>query len=54
LLLGVINISLLRSLKLFENLPFVFEEYYPSGVLHWKGNYLNGENEHDTLKVKAI
>jgi len=31
----------------FEN--GVFEEYYPSGVLHWKGNYLNGENEHDTL-----
>ena len=31
----------------FEN--GAFEEYYPSGVLHWKGKYLSGEYEHDTL-----
>lgn len=31
----------------FENGSF--EEYYPSGRLHWKGTYLNGEYEHDSL-----
>ena len=30
-----------------ENGPF--EEYYESGVLHWKGRYLDGDNEQDTL-----
>lgn len=26
-----------------------FEEYYEDGKLHWKGTYLNGNNEQDTL-----
>ena len=26
-----------------------FEEYYENGTLHWKGSYLNGDNEQDTL-----
>ncbi len=26
-----------------------FKEYYPSGTLHWKGTFLNGANEQDTL-----
>ena len=30
-----------------ENGPF--EEYYPDGTLHWRGQYLNGDNEQDTL-----
>ncbi len=30
-----------------ENGPF--EEYYNTGKIHWKGTYLNGENEQDTL-----
>jgi len=30
-----------------ENGPF--EEYYENGMLHWKGRYLNGDNEQDTL-----
>lgn len=30
-----------------ENGPF--DEYYPNGNLHWKGQYLNGDYEQDTL-----
>ncbi|MBK7093540.1 MAG: hypothetical protein IPH57_00170 [Saprospiraceae bacterium] len=26
-----------------------FEDFYENGKIHWKGTYLNGDNEHDTL-----
>lgn len=31
----------------FENGDF--EEYYPSGAVHWRGQYIDGPNEQDTL-----
>lgn len=31
-----------------ENGPFI--EYYPSGKIHWKGSYINGDNEDGLIK----